>query len=177
VPTLSVRTVKQVVKVRMLPTAEQAAAFDATLRTCNAAGSWLSTVMLAERVHRKHHVQKRFYTELKERFGLSAQPAIRVISKVADAYATLKANIDAGNCGPPGSQKRKKVAATPIEFRPDAAQPFDARCLSWQIPDTVGAREATVSIWTIYGRHKGIRILASPRDLVLLRTGAIGRLI
>jgi len=30
--------------------------------------------------------------------------------KVADSYATLKASIDAGNYGPPGSQKRKMVA-------------------------------------------------------------------
>ena len=43
--------------------------------------------MHAARVRRKHEVQKRSYIELKERFGLSAQPAIRVISKVADAYA------------------------------------------------------------------------------------------
>jgi IS605 OrfB family transposase len=129
--------------------------------------------MHAERVHRKHETQKRFYTQLKG-FGLSAQPAIRVIGKVADAYATLRANIDAGNYGPPGSEKRKKVAATPIGFRADAAQPFDARCLSWQIPDSVGARDVTVSIWTTAGRRKGVRILAAPRDLVMLRTRAIG---
>ena len=66
---------------------------------------------------RKHEVQKRFYIELKGRFGLSAQPAIRVIGKVADAYTTLRANIESGNYGPPGSQKRRKVAATPIGFR------------------------------------------------------------
>jgi putative transposase len=154
VPADTLRGVKQVVKVRLLPTAEQAAALQVTLGTCNEAASWLSAAMHADRVHRKHDVQKRFYAELKERFGLSAQPAIRVIGKVADAYTTLRANIDAGNYGPPGSEKRKTVAATPIGFRADAAQPFDARCLSWQIPDSVGAREATVSIWTTAGRLK-----------------------
>jgi putative transposase len=174
VPAVSVRGVKQVIKVRMLPTAEQTAALQATLRTCNNAASWLSGRMHAERVHRKHDAQKRFYTELKRRFGLSAQPAIRVIGKVADAYTTLRANIDAGNCGPPGSARRTKVGAMPIEFRPDAAQPYDARCLSWQIPNAVGERAATVSIWTTAGRLKGVRVLAAPRDLVLLRTRAIG---
>jgi putative transposase len=154
VPAVSVRGVKQVVKVRMLPSEEQAAALQATLRACNEAASWLSAAMHAERVHRKHETQKCFYTQLRARFGLSAQPAIRVIGKVADAYATLRANIDAGNYGPPGSEKRTKVAATPIGFRADAAQPLDARCLSWQIPDSVGAREATVSIWTTAGRRK-----------------------
>ncbi|HWF69723.1 MAG TPA: transposase [Mycobacterium sp.] len=165
---------KRVVKVRMLPAAEQAAYLQATLNMCNEAASWLSAGMHAERLHRKHDVQKRFYTELKERFGLSAQPAIRVIGKVADAYTTLRANIEAGNYGPPGSVKRTKVAATPIGFRADAAQPFDARCLSWQIPEVVGGRQATVSIWTTAARLKGVRVLAAPGDLVLLRSRSIG---
>jgi putative transposase len=171
---VSVAGMKQVVKVRMLPTQQQAAALRATLGTCNEAASWLSAVMHAAHMRRKHDGQKRFYTELKQRFGLSAQPAIRVIGKVADAYTTLKANIEAGNYGPPGSQRRKKVLATAIRFRADAAQPFDARCLSWQIPDRVGAREATVSIWTTASRCKGVRILAAPNDLVMLRTCPIG---
>ncbi len=165
---------KLVVKVRMLPTQEQAAALQGTLSTCNGAASGLSTMMHAAHLRRKHHVQKRFYTELKDQFGLSAQPAIRVIGKVADAYAALRANIEAGNYGPPGSAKRKKVAATPIEFRADAAQRFDARCLSWQIPQMVGGREATVSIWTTHGRLKGVRVLAAPNELVVLHARSIG---
>jgi putative transposase len=165
---------KQVVKVRMLPSPDQAAALQATLTTCNVAASWLSAAMHAGHVHRKHDVQKRFYGELKRRFGLSAQPAIRVIGKVADAYTTLRANIDAGNYGPPGADERRKVGTTPLGFRADAAQPFDARCLSWQIPGDVGGREATVSIWTTHGRVKGVRIIADRRQLVLLGSRAIG---
>jgi IS605 OrfB family transposase len=165
---------KQVVKVRMLPSREQAAALQATLRACNEAASWLSAGMHEQRVRGKFEVQKLFYAELKSKFGLSAQPAIRVIGKVVDAYSTVKANIKAGSYGPPGSATRAKVAATPIGFRAGAAQPFDARCLSWQIPETVGGREATVSIWTVHGRVKGVRVLAAARDLVLLRTRSIG---
>jgi hypothetical protein len=41
------------------------------------------------------------------------------------------------------------VEATPIVFRPVAAQPFDARCLSWQFGDL--GRDGTVSIWTVAG--------------------------
>ena len=85
-----------------------------------------------------------------------------------------EANIDAGNYGPPGSAERTRVAALPIGFRADAAQPFDARCLSWQIPEVVGGREATVSIWTIAGRLKGVRVLAAAHDLALLRTRPVG---
>jgi IS605 OrfB family transposase len=171
---VSVAGVKQVVKVRMLPTEEQAAALGATLRTCNAAASWLSGRLHEQRVRHKREAQKRFYTELKQRFGLSAQPAIRVIGKVTDSYTALKANIDAGNYGPSGSQKRKTIAAKPITFRTDAAQPFDARCLSWQIPDDVGGRDAVVSIWTLHGRARNIRIIAAARDLVMLRIRPIG---
>jgi putative transposase len=174
VPAVSVAGVKQVIKVRMLPTQEQGAALHTTLRSCNSAASWLSSAMHAKRVHCKHDAQRLFYTELKTRFGLSAQPAIRVIGKVADAYTTLRANIDAGNYGPPGAEKRKTAQQTPVGFRIDAAQPFDARCLSWQIPDTAGGREATVSIWTTRGRFKGVRVLAAARDLMVLRTHTIG---
>lgn len=158
----------------MLPSQEQAAALGATLRACNEAASWLSGRMHEQRLRGKFDAQKLFYADLKERFGLSAQPAIRVIGKVADAYTTVKANIEAGNYGPPGSRTRKTVAATPIVFRADAAQPFDARCLSWQIPEAVGGRDAVVSIWTVAGRMRNIRILGAARDLVLLRTRAIG---
>ena len=94
---------KQVVKVRVLPSRLQAAALDATLRACNDAASWLSAQMHADRVHRKHDAQRRFYAELRRRFGLSAQSAIRVIGKVANAYTSLHANIGAGNYGPPRS--------------------------------------------------------------------------
>jgi putative transposase len=166
--------VKQVVKVRMLPTDVESTALAGTLLACNTAATWLSAKMHAERVHRKHDAQKRFYTELRARFGLSAQPAIRVIGKVADAYTTLRANTAAGNYGPPGSQQRAMVQTTPVSFRGDAAQPFDARCLSWRIPYTIGDREAAVSIWTVHGRLRRVRVLAAPRDLASLRTRSIG---
>jgi len=164
--------VKRVVKVRLLPTQEQASALSATLHTCNAAASWLAQRMHEQRVFRKPAVQKKFYPELRERFGLSAQPTIRVIGKVADAYTTLRANMRAGNYGPTGSPRRRTIEATPVVFRPDAGQPFDARCLSWQLFGT--DRDATVSIWTVAGRLKTLRLMGSPEHLALLRTWTIG---
>jgi putative transposase len=165
---------KRVVKLRMLPTDAESAALADTLRTCNEAASWLSNAMHTHRVRRKFDAHKRFYCQIRETFGLSAQPTIRVIGKVSDAYTTLRANTDAGSYGPPGSDRRKAVQQKPIRFRADGAQPFDVRCLSWQFSDTVGAHEATVSIWTTHGRLKGVRILGAARDLVLLRTRPIG---
>ena len=75
--------VKQVVKLRMLPSGAEAEALDETLRVCNAACSWLSEQMHATRGFRKIDAQHRFYSELRERFGLGAQATIRVIGKLA----------------------------------------------------------------------------------------------
>lgn len=61
---------------------------------------------------------------------LGAQAAQHVIKKVADAYATLKANLKAGNYGKPGSKRRRRVETNPVGFGWDAAQPYDARMLS-----------------------------------------------
>ena len=170
----SVQVVKHVVKVRALPTRGEATALTETLRTSNAAASWLSAQMHAARVFRKIGAQRHFYTELRERFGLAAQPAIRVIGKVADAYTALRFNIAAGNYGPPGSDRRRRIERSPIVFRPAAAQSFDTRCLSWRFADDIGSRAMTVSIWTVSGRLKSIRIIANPEQLQLLHTQAIG---
>ncbi|MEU5611280.1 hypothetical protein AB0H03_21500 [Streptomyces sparsogenes] len=93
---------------------------------------------------------------------LSAQPVVRAVKKVVDAYATLRASLRAGNLGPPTSKRYRAAVGTPIGFRPEAAQPFDDRCLSWQYD----AR--TVSIWTVAGRMRGIRFACSPDQLKTL---------
>ena len=61
--------------------------------------------------------------------GLSAWPAIHVAGKVTGAYATLKANIRAGNLDKSGSKRWVKAESKLITLRRDAAQPFDERCL------------------------------------------------
>jgi len=85
-----------------------------------------------------------------------------VIKKTCHAYKTLKANIRAGNLGKPGSARRAKAESKPVTFRPDAAQPYDDRCLSWQL-DT-----RTVSIWTTSGRLRGVRFACSADTLATL---------
>lgn len=163
--------VKRVVQVRLLPTPAQASALSATLISCNAAASWLSGQMHTTGIFRKFDVQKHFYAQLRARFRLAAQPAIRVIGKTCNAYRTLRSNLTAGNYGPPGSDRRTKVEATPIVFGPQAAQPFDARCLSWQLGD--GGREGNVSIWTTAGRLRHVRTAGNPEHLALLRSAPV----
>ncbi|WP_432173134.1 hypothetical protein [Streptomyces sp. Tue6028] len=80
-----------------------------------------------------------------------------------DAYTTLKVNVRAGNLGKEGSRRRRKAESKPITFRPEAAQPFDDRCLSWQYD------QQTVSIWTVDGRVKNVRFACSADALTMLR--------
>jgi IS605 OrfB family transposase len=151
-----VACVKVTVQVKLLPDAAQASALSVTLHAVNEAANWLSAEAYAkgEKDRSRKAVQGFAYRALKER-GLSAQPALHVLRKVADAYATLAANIRAGNLGKPGSKRRRKAESKPISFRPDAAHPYDDRCLSWQ-------HEAeTVSIWTTSGRLRGVRFVCS----------------
>jgi putative transposase len=137
--------VKLVVQVQLRPDAAAGVALADTLVLCNRAADHASRLAFAAGVTGRQALQRLAYGDLKA-MGLSAQPAIHVARKVAGAYATLKANIRAGNLGKPGSKRRVKAEGSPVRFRPDAAQPFDDRCLSWQ----VDAR--TVSIWTVHGR-------------------------
>lgn len=107
----------------------------ATLHVCNEAANRLSARASEHGRTSRAALQASAYAELKAR-GLSAQPALHALRKVADAYSTLR----------PSRTNRR--AAEPVAFRPGAAQPFDDRCLSWQLDDR------TVSIRTVSGRMK-----------------------
>ncbi|GAA1000729.1 RNA-guided endonuclease TnpB family protein [Acrocarpospora macrocephala] len=153
---------KLVVRVKLLPTPEQAAALEATLRAANLAANWVSGIAFEQNLRRHYDLRKRVYGQVREEFGLAAQASQHVIKKVADAYATLRANIRAGNLGEAGSKRRVKAESKPIGFRPGAAQPFDDRCLSWQVDSR------TVSVWTLAGRLRGIAFTGSPEQVAML---------
>lgn len=122
----------------------------------------MSEVAFERGVPREYELREHTYAELKAR-GLGAQAAQHVIKKVRDAYTTLKANIRAGNLGEPGSKRRRKAESKPVAFRPAAAQPYDDRCLSWQLD------RQTVSIRTTAGRLKDVRFACSADALTMLR--------
>lgn len=152
---------KIVVQVKLSTAPEQATALATTLHVVNVEANRVSEMAfgLSDGARTRIALQSRAYASLKDR-GLSAQPAIHVIRKVADAYAKLKANIRDGTLR---SKGRAKATAKPIRFRLDAAQPFDDRCLSWQYDNQ------TVSIWTVSGRMKNVRFKCSPGALKMLR--------
>ncbi|MBD3009459.1 MULTISPECIES: RNA-guided endonuclease TnpB family protein [unclassified Streptomyces] len=154
---------KQVVQVKLLPTPEQASALEMTLAACNEAATWVSSLAYEHGVTRNFGLRKLAYPQIRARWGLGAQAAQHVIKRTCDAYATLKANLKAGNLGKPGSKRYRKAAGKPITFCPEGAQPYDDRCLSWQY-DT-----QTVSIWTTAGRLKNVRFACSADALKTLQ--------
>ncbi|HTJ70715.1 MAG TPA: transposase [Actinospica sp.] len=153
---------KLVVQVKLVSSPVQAAALEATLSAVNEAANWVSGVAHAHGVPREYALRKLAYGELKAR-GLGAQAAQHVIKKVRDAYTALQGNLRAGNLGRCGSVERWKVESKPVEFRPDAAQPYYDRYLSWQF------EPGTVSIWTVHGRMKAVPFACSPQQLATLR--------
>ncbi|MFC9500011.1 RNA-guided endonuclease InsQ/TnpB family protein [Streptomyces sp. NPDC056982] len=153
---------KIVVQVKLMPEAEQAAALRSTLRTVNDLACWVSQVAFARGVPREYELRKHTYPHLKAQ-GLGAQAAQHVIKKVRDAYTTLHANLRAGNLGKPKSRRRVKAESKPIAFRPEAAQPYDDRCLSWQYD------QHTVSIWTMAGRIKNVSFVCLADALKVLQ--------
>lgn len=116
---------KTTLQVKLLPTAEQHAALLDTMHAFNAACTWIAEYAYKERCASKFALQKALYYEVRQRFGLSAQLAIRAIAKTVEAY------------------KREK--AKPIAFRPDGAVVYDERILAFH-----GLEE--VSLMVLHGR-------------------------
>ena len=139
---------KLVVQVKLLPSADQAGALQTALRAANAAANQVSKAAYEKKVFRNFALRKHTYQDIRAA-GLGSQAAQHVIKKVADAYRALHRH-NIGNYGKPGSKRWLKVQSKPIEFRPDAAQPYDQRNLSFALD------AQTISLWTLAGRLKDV---------------------
>lgn len=113
--------------IRLKPTREHADALRAALERCNEACAYLAQRAAETGNTRQFDLHKLAYVDIRSRFGLSAQAAVRCIAKVADAYKV----------GRDGARA----------FRKHAAQPYDARIFRF-------VDDNTVSIWTLGGRIK-----------------------
>lgn len=164
------------VQVKLLAERAQLDSLVRTVQRCNQVACQVSVSAHEQRAAHRHlsafSMQKSTYAQAKQS-GLSAQPALLVISKVAGAYATLRANLRAGRYGPQGSARRARVEGTPIRFRRLAGQPFDDRCLSWRIDPE--SPTGTVSIWTVDGRMRGIVFVGEPGQVEQLRRHRCGQ--
>jgi IS605 OrfB family transposase len=163
-PGSSVGVMKQVVTVKLLPNPAERAAMLATMKRCNDLANWVSAIAFRHRdprtgrTDRLATLHKRVYRDLKCA-GLGAQAAVRAIGKVVDAYATLHGQIESGALR---GRRKAEALRKPLKFRPDAAQAYDDRCLSWDF------EARSVSIWTTEGRRKNIRFACSRKSLELL---------
>ncbi|MCX4536407.1 transposase [Streptomyces sp. NBC_00841] len=153
---------KLVVRVKLLPTPVQASVLEATLTACNEGATWAAQVAFDKRVRKNLPLRALTYREIKSRWGLGAQAAQHAIKKTCDAYTTLAANLRNGRYGKPGSKRHTRASGKPLAFRPQAAQPYDDRMLSWQ------HERRTVSIWTTGGRMKNVAFTGQAEQLEVL---------
>ena len=103
---------KTTLQVKLLPSLAQHALLLETMHAFNAACTWIAAYAYAARCAAKFVLQKALYQEIRQRFGLSAQLAIRAIAKAVEAY--------------------KRDKAQQVAFRADGAVVYDERILSFQ---------------------------------------------
>ena len=81
---------KLTLQLKLLPTAEQSTSLLNTMRQFNAAASFAAKAGFDAGVFSRPSIQKLCYRELRDKFGISSQMAIRAIGKAADAFARDK---------------------------------------------------------------------------------------
>lgn len=115
-------------KIKLQPTPEQYHTILNTLETANAACNDISKQAWETETFQQYPIHYLVYQDIRKRYGLSAQMAVRAIAKVADAY--------------------KLDHRTQRTFQSRGAFPYDNRILSFK------TSEQTVSIWTLEGRQR-----------------------
>lgn len=118
---------KLILKLKLLPTNEQADLLVNTIKKANACCNSISDIAWEMRVFNNYALHHQVYYSHKAIFELNSEVLIRCISKVADSY-----KID------------RKVRR---EFKPLGSISYDSRILTYKPNDTV-------SIWSIGGRLK-----------------------
>jgi putative transposase len=146
---------KLTLQTQLLPDPEDAPKIMATVERFNEAATWLAEIAFERKIANKFELQKLCYAELRERFGLSAQMAIRCIAQVCEAYKRDKG-------------KRPK-------YRKHSAMPFDQRMISFKGPDRVSllTLEGRVIVPFIMGKYQVERFgfARGQCDLVLRKDG------
>jgi IS605 OrfB family transposase len=118
---------KQTLMIKLDTSPEQYNALLETMHRFNEACNYIAVIAFSIMSANKIKLQQIVYHDVREKFGLSAQLAIRAIAKVAEAY--------------------KRDKSIKPEFREDGAIVYDQRILSWK------GLEA-VSILSLKGRLK-----------------------
>lgn len=117
----------QTLKVKLETTPEQFQALFETMHQFNAACNYVAEKAFELHTANKIELQKIVYHHIREHFGISAQMAVRAISKACEAY--------------------KRDKSIKPEFIPNGAVIYDQRIMSWKGLDRV-------SLLTLQGRIK-----------------------
>ena len=116
---------KLTIRLQVLPDADQSAILLATMAQFNEAATFAAKLGFEAGVFAQPSIHKLAYREIRERFGLSAQMAVRAIGKAVECF-----------------KRDKKVC--PV-FTPRGAVTYDQRILGFKGVDRV-------SLWTMTGR-------------------------
>jgi putative transposase len=119
-------SVKLIANLQLRPASDEAALLRATLERANAACNYISAVAWAQQTWGQFALHRLVYADVRARFAITAQMAVRCISKVADAYKL--------------DRKRQRT------FRPLGAIAYDDRILRFKPGNHV-------SLWTVAGRQ------------------------
>src|SRR5579863_10545117 len=108
---------KFTMQLKILPTKEQSAVLLDTMARFNAAASYAARVAFDAGVFSQPSIHYRCYAQIRQRYGLSAQMAVRAIGKAVEVF-------------------RRDKTKCPT-FRPDGAITYDQRILSFKGLDRV----------------------------------------
>lgn len=128
-------------KIKLLPSDEQADLLLATMKEANAVCNAISEVAWEHKVFNQFKIHRLCYHDFKSSFNLSAQMLVRCISRVADAYKL--------------DRKIKR------SFRPLSAVTYDSRILTYT--------GTSVSIWALGGRLKMPFVCHNPKYLPYIK--------
>ncbi|MGO9916178.1 MAG: RNA-guided endonuclease InsQ/TnpB family protein [Isosphaeraceae bacterium] len=147
---------KLTLQTQLLPDAEAATKLKSTVERFNQAATWLTGVAFARKLANKFALQKLCYAELRERFGLPADTAIRCIAQVVVTYKRDK-------------DKRPK-------FRKHASVPFSmGKNIGFKGPDrvSISTLDGRVVVPYVMGKYQAERFgfAKGQCDLVLRKDG------
>lgn len=133
---------KLTLKIKLLPTDEQANLLLETMKEANAVCNAISDVAWEKKIFNNFKLHHKVYHPYKATFKLSSQILVRCIAKVADSYKLDK--------------KTKR------EFRPLGSIAYDSRIMTYK-PNNV------VSLWCIGGRQKISFVCHNPAYLPYIK--------
>ena len=126
-------------RLRLLPTDEQRSKLLAVMERFNEAANHAARVGFEAKVFSQISIHERCYREIRDRFGLSAQLAVRAIGKAVETF-------------------RRDKTVGPV-FKPRGAVTYDERILSFKGLDKVSLTtlEGREIIAMVFGEYQGER--------------------